>query len=287
MRRSDLLRPEAPWTRWLWTEHDMTRTWVALVALLAGAPPGDAAIPGCNLACQWPSTGEIGPMRRTAEHAAKNYGIRPSGLKPGYPKDRACSPLTSLYASWIDVDGTRRDEIHSGVDGGRLGEAILAPAPGRVRRAWVADWGQGREGALLIVHTRRDLNLETGPDFYYSAFYHLRYGDLRNLKEGDPIARGQHLANVFRPGGKARFLPEVHLEVYEVGDDAALTWGVTKEGTEYFDNPTYQLVDPLHMLSLEVPPNARREVLIQPFDPQRDFGAFKGFTYFLPCRGRY
>lgn len=262
----------------------MTRRWLALAAVLAGTPPSDAAISDCKLSCQGVAIEEIGTMpRKIAEHGSHDYGIKPTGLKPRYPNDRACSPLTSLYGSWIDVDGTRRDEIHSGVDGGRLGDSILAPAPGRARRVWVADWGQGREGALLIVHTRQDLNLDAGPDFYYSAFYHLRYGDVRNLKEGEPIARGQHLANVFRPGGKARYLPEVHLEVYEVGDDEQITWGTTRRGTEYFENPTYRLVDPLHMLSLEVRPTARLEVAIQPFDPHRDYGAFKGFTYFLPC----
>lgn len=265
----------------------MTRRLLAAAALLASTSLCDAAMSACKLSCQGFAIEEIGTMpRKIAERGAHDYGIKPTGLKPQYPKDRACSPLTSLYASWIDVDGTRRDEIHSGVDGGRLGEPVLAPAPGTVRRVWVADWGQGHEGALLIVHTRQDLNLESGPKFYYSAFYHLRYGDVRNLKEGDPIARGQHLANVFRPGGKARYLPEVHLEVYEVGDDKATTWGTTRRGTDYFENPTYQLVDPLHMLSLEVRPTARRDVMIQPYDPQRDYSGFKGFSYFLPCEPR-
>jgi murein DD-endopeptidase MepM/ murein hydrolase activator NlpD len=256
--------------------------WLVLAALLAGAPPSAAAIAECKLACRQLAVEGAGPtMQSTVKRRSNPYGIKPTGLKPKYPN--GCSPLTSLYATWLDVDGTRRDELHSGVDGGRLGEPILAPAPGKVRRAWVADWGQGHEGALLIVHTREDLNLDAGPAFYYSAFYHLRHGDIKNLQEGDPIARGQHLANVFRPGGKSKYLPEVHLEVYEVGDDAALTWGVTERGTEYFDNPTYKLVDPLHLLSLEVRPTARHEVLIQPFDPQRDYRTFKGFTYFLPC----
>jgi hypothetical protein len=148
------------------------------------------------------------------------------------------------------------------------------------------EWGQGHEGALLIEHTREDLNLSAGPKFYYSEFDHLKYDDISGMNEGQRIARGQRFANVFRPGGESRYLPEVHLEVYEVGDDKALTWSVSGRGTEYFKNPTARLIDPLYLLSLAVRPNSRLEVPIQPFEPQRDYSAFKGFTYFLPCRKR-
>jgi hypothetical protein len=220
------------------------------------------------------------------EHALKGYDIAPTGLRPKYPSDQVCSPLTSLYASWIDVDGTRRDEAHSGVDGGRLRDDVLAPAPGTIRRVWIADWGQGREGALLIVHTLEALNLTAGSKFYYAAFYHLNYRDVEGLQQGQRIARGERIARVWRPGGKSKYLPEVHLETYEVEEDAALTWGVSKRGTEYFENPTYRLIDPLYLLSLDVRPTPQREALVQPFDPERDYSAFKGFTYFLPCRKR-
>jgi hypothetical protein len=256
----------------------MAPRWIALAALLIVAATTSA------FAESEEETDTVASDQ--ADRPLKGYGITPTRLKPRYPRSYACSPLTSLYASWIDVDGTRRDEIHSGVDGGRLGEAILAPAPATVRRAWIADWGQGPEGALLLVHTAADLNLTTGPKFYYSAFYHLRYDDIRGLKEGQRIARGQRLAGVFRPGGQAQFLPEVHLEVYEVDDDEEITWSVSKRGTEYFENPTYRLIDPLYLLSLEVRPNRRREVPIQPFVRGRDYSDFKGFTYFLPCSKR-
>jgi hypothetical protein len=220
------------------------------------------------------------------ERALKGYDITPTGLTPEYPAGYACSPLTSLYASWTDVDGTRRDEIHSGVDGGRLHEDVLAPAPGTVRRVWIADWGQGREGALLIVHTRAELNLTAGANFYYAAYYHLNFHDIEHLQGGQRIARGERIAQVSRPGGKSKYLPEVHLETYEVDDDAALAWSVSKRGTEYFENPSYRLIDPLYLLSLEVRPTPEGEVLVQPFERGRDYSAFKGFTYFLPCRRR-
>ena len=228
--------------------------------------------------------GEIERPADVMEDSIKGYGITPTGLEPEYPKGYACSPLTSLYASMIDVDRTRRDEIHSGVDGGRLGDVVLAPAPGTVRRVWVADWGQGREGALLIAHSREDLELNTGVASYYAEFDHLRYEEISGLKEGQRIARGERIATVFRPGGNRKYLPEVHLEVYEVGDEGALTWRTGEHGTEYFENATSRLIDPLYMLSLEVRPTAQRKVPIQPFEPHRDYSAFKGYTYFLPCR---
>ena len=59
-----------------------------------------------------------------------------------------------------------------------------------------------------------------------------------------------------------------------------------KRGTEYFENPTSRLIDPLYLLSLEVRPSQRLEALITPFEPLRNYSVFKGFTYFLPCRKR-
>jgi len=214
---------------------------------------------------------------------AKNYGISPTGLSPAYPEKYACSPLTSLYASWIDVDGTKREEIHSGVDGGRLGDEIFAPGPGVVRASWEADWGWGKEGAMLVRHSRSGLNLRGGPAYYYSAFYHMRIEDTRAFKEGDPISRGQVLGTVSRPGGKLRYLPEVHWEVYEVADDGALTWGLNERGAPFWTNASAKLVDPLHMLALHRPPDEDGMVLIEPFVSGRSYASFRGFTYILPC----
>jgi murein DD-endopeptidase MepM/ murein hydrolase activator NlpD len=218
------------------------------------------------------------------ENSLRGYDLASTGLQPSYPKDYDCPPLTSLYASWIDVDGTRRKERHSGLDGGRLGDPILAPAPAMVRRVWVADWGEGHEGAVLLLHTREDLNLTHGPNFYYSEFDHLKYGDVSNLKGGQRVERGERIGNVFRPGGKTIYLPEVHFEVYEVDDDKALEWRVNTRGTEFFVNPKSRLIDPLYLLSLEVRPNRNLEAPIQPFETKRDYSGFKGFTYFLECR---
>ena len=216
----------------------------------------------------------------------KGYDISPTGLRPTYPSNYKCSPLTSLYASWIDVDGARRDEVHSGIDGGRLGEPVLAPAPGTVRAVWKANWQWGDEGALLIRHKREDLNLDKGPPFYYSAFYHLKYDDVKTYKAGQRIKRGQTLAKVFRPGGKSMYLPEVHLEVYEVWDDDALTWNINKYGAPDWDNHTGKLIDPLYLMALHAPPSDDVHVEVKPFDQDFDFNDFAGFSYILPCRKR-
>ncbi len=129
-------------------------------------------------------------------------------MTPDYPLDRDCSPLTSLFSSWDDVDGTKRSEPHSGVDGGRLGDAILAPAPGVVIAVWRADWGWGLEGALMIRHSREDLGLTGGPDTYYSEFDHLRYDEIRNIRDrqtrearraaGDRLPARRRSANICR-----------------------------------------------------------------------------------------
>lgn len=225
------------------------------------------------------------PMTSRAQSLRqKGYGITRSGLIPRYPESHACSPLTSLYASWKDVDGSGREERHSGVDGGRLGEEILAPGPGVIKAVWQANWGWGREGALLIRHSREDLNLSDGPPFYYSAFYHLRYEEVRTLKAGQRIKRGQMLARVFRPGGKSSYLPEVHWEVYEVDDDDAIEWGENEHGARYWDSEASRLIDPLYLLSRNRPPVDNHFVTIEPFAAATDYSEFRGFTYILPCR---
>lgn len=223
---------------------------------------------------------------RTGKNALKGYGIAETGLRPRYPAGHACSPLTSLYASWKDVDGSTRDEVHSGVDGGRLGETILAPGPAVVRAVWIADWGWGPEGALLLRHSADDLGLDEGVEDYYSAFYHLKQEEVGRYKVGQRIERGQPLAHVGRPGGRPIYLPEVHWEVYEVGDDDATKWHENEHGREYWTNRTSKLVDPLYMMSREAGTLDGSDVLIEPFRSGKDYRDYKGFTYILPCTKR-
>jgi murein DD-endopeptidase MepM/ murein hydrolase activator NlpD len=202
---------------------------------------------------------------------------------PQYPSNKDCSPLTSLYSSWADVDGTKRSGPHSGVDGGRLGDPVLAPAAGVVIAVWQANWGWGQEGALLIAHSRTDVGLQDGPAQYYSEFAHLRYDEIRSIAVGKQVKRGERLATVFRPGGKAKYLPEVHWEVWSIDDDTATRWAVNKFGGRYWRNKTGHLIDPLYMLSLNAPARTDGIVEIPVFEPGRDY---RGFTYILPCFAR-
>jgi murein DD-endopeptidase MepM/ murein hydrolase activator NlpD len=230
--------------------------------------------------------GGLAMKARANDRDLKGYGMTKTGLTPIYAEGFVCSPLTSLYASWVDVDGSRRGEAHSGVDGGRLGEALLAPAPGNVVAAWKADWGWGDEGALLIQHSREQLNLRDGAPSYYSAFYHLRFEDVEGFQAGQAIARGQQLANVFRPGGKKRYLPEVHWEVWEISDPETMRWIENKHGRPDWVNKTAMLIDPLYLLSREMPPSADKDVLMTPFEAGKDYRTFRGFTYILRCERR-
>ena len=215
----------------------------------------------------------------------KGYDISKTGLTPRYPSNSSCSPLTSFYASWDDVDGTRRDEPHSGVDGGRLGDPILSPAPGHVVALWQANWGWGEEQALLFKHTKQELKLGGQQTLVYlSEFDHLNLNEPINLAPGEPIGRGQKLATVFRPGGQNAYLPEVHWEVWEAAANSTLTWHQNKFGGRYWTDPSARLVDPLYMMSLNDTLRDDLNVDIHPYNPESDYSRFVGFTYILPCR---
>jgi hypothetical protein len=226
----------------------------------------------------------VTPTRSQEFRFSKGLDIRKTGLLPRYSANLSCSPLTSFYASWDDVDGSRRDEAHSGVDGGRLGDPIFAPAAATIKAAWKANWGWGEEGALLLRHTKQDLGLSDGPDYYYSEFDHLNYDEVRDVSEGSPVTRGEQLATVFRPGGKKRYLPEVHWEVWQIDNDSATTWSTNKYKGRFWLNKTGHLLDPLYLLSQNRTPSEDGSVDIRSLDEAGDLTGFKGFTYILPCR---
>jgi murein DD-endopeptidase MepM/ murein hydrolase activator NlpD len=228
--------------------------------------------------------GTPGKAFSQADSPRKGLDIKKTALIPRYPVELVCPPLTSFYASWDDVDGTKREEPHSGVDVGRLGDDILAPAPGVVIAVWKANWGWGEEGALLIRHSREDVGLATGPKFYFSEFDHLRYDEIRVLREGVRIERGTPLGTVFRPGGKSRYLPEVHWEVWQVEDEDATRWSSNEFGARYWTNKTAHLVDPLYMLSLNGVGSEDGSVDIPVFAGDTSYDGFRGFTYIFSCR---
>lgn len=215
----------------------------------------------------------------------KGYDTTKTGLTPRYPQNMSCSPLTSFYASWDDVDGTRRDKAHPGVDGGRLGDAILAPASGHVAALWQANWGWGEEQALLLKYTAQELNLEGHPDLvYYSEFDHLNLHEKIPLSANDKVARGERLASVFRPGGDQNYLPETHWEVWEANAASQPTWHKNKFGGLYWLIQSARLIDPLYMLSLNTVVHDDLNVDITSYQENVDYSKFVGFTYILPCR---
>src|SRR5690242_12829370 len=108
------------------------------------------------------------------------------------------------------------------------GRRNSAPAPGVAIAAWKANWGWGEEGALLIRHTREELGLTHGARYSFSEFDHLRYDAVGAYGKGKVVKRGDVLGTVFRPGGKARYFPEVHWEVWEVEDDTEMSWPINK-----------------------------------------------------------
>ncbi len=215
-----------------------------------------------------------------------SFGVARPGpqhmLVPAYPDDLSCSKLTSLFGSWTDIDGSRRKKAHTGVDGGQLGEWILAPADGTIKAVWRANWGWGPEGALLIRHTRSDVNLKRGPPFYYSEFDHMDYSEIKRFKVGDRIKRGQRLARVNRPGGKRRFLPEVHWEVWEVWRDR-LRWTPNRYGAPSWINARVRLINPLSMLGPSLKASHSSLVHIRPHTACTPKAPCRGFTYILPC----
>ena len=225
----------------------------------------------------------VGRPAAQPDFSSESTDMKSTGLIPRYPAGRRCSPLTSLYMSLIDVDGSKRDEPHTGVDGGRLRDPIFAPADGVVIAVWEADWGSGMEGALLIRHSKSDLGLQDGVEQYYSEFNHMRYAEIRSIAVGTKVKRGDWLGRVFWPGGDRRHPPEVHWEVWAIPDEAATTWEENDTGEKYWVNEAGRLLDPLYMLSLNASPGADGIVDIPAFDRRQDYSQFRGFTYILPC----
>jgi murein DD-endopeptidase MepM/ murein hydrolase activator NlpD len=150
---------------------------------------------------------------------------------------------------------------------------------------WEADWQWGREGALLLVHTAADLNMKDGAPLYYSIYDHLKWSEIKHLKVGQKVERGEKLARVYRPGGKKEFLPEVHWEVWEARHDE-IEWVVNRHGGREWRNGSARLIDPLYMLGAHSPPSDGRSVKIVPFEKKADYSDFRGFTYIFRCRKR-
>jgi len=210
-------------------------------------------------------------------------GIPHGGLHPAFPPGYSCPPITSYFASWLDVDGSRRDEVHEGIDLGNWGDVILAPADGTVMAVWATDVGYGPEWNLLISHTAADMGLE-GDTVYLSEFDHLG-ADVSALQAGQQLARGQKIATVQVPGGVRSYIPETHWETYRLpaarmGETYWADNGLDRGFLTWF-NPYAELTDPLSLMALHQ--ESRKNAKIIAYDATRSFQGFAGFTYPLAC----
>ncbi len=222
----------------------------------------------------------------SVEFELKGYDTYPSGLIPVYPSDRQCPQLSSLYASWEDVDGSRREKRHVGVDGGDFGDEILAPADGTLIAIWKRNRDLGGDWSILITHSPDDLNIKNKGFVYYSEFDHLRFEQLSHLNLNQHISRGQRIAFVDRPGGNPAYLPEVHWEVYEVPetDKDALVWKVEEKGDVVWWNYSARLIDPLYFMPRKKKKDGHSLAHITPYSKDQNYSSFAGFTYILGCR---
>ena len=210
-------------------------------------------------------------------------GIPQGGLHPVFPKGFTCPPITSYYASWLDVDGTRREDVHEGIDLGNWGDAILAPADGTVVAVWATDVSYGPEWNLLISHKAAEMGLD-GDMVYFSEFDHLG-ADVSALHAGQTLERGQKIASVQVPGGVRSYIPETHWETYRlpasrVGETYWADNGLERGFLTWF-NPYAVVVDPLSLMALHQ--EDRKKANIIAYDVARNFDNFVGFTYPLAC----
>lgn len=220
-------------------------------------------------------------MENTNQLATTTY------LIPRYPKDSVCPALTSLFGESIDPNGNTLSELQSGIEGGRSGDVIIAPADGVVAGMWQTNLGWGLEWSILIRHTADDLNLSDKSTIYYSEFSHFRKIDIDHLELNMPLKRGQNIGKVASRGGNPNLPPKVHWAVYEVSDTKNSTdkWTKNEFGSDVWQNDKARLINPLFMMSLHHGENNPTDVRIVPFKKDYDYSQFKGFSYFFECKG--
>lgn len=219
--------------------------------------------------------------------SSRNQHVSSTGYFPRYPRDSICPTLTSLHGSSANVDGSKRENPHVGVTGGRMGDAVIAPADGHVIAIWETNFGWGIEWNVLIQHAAADLNLSDEKSIFYSEFSHFYKKDLQHLRVDQAITRGQPIGRVHFPGGNPKYHAEVHWEVYEVPDIASskIIWIKNESGFDIWQNNKARPVDPLYMLSLHQGISSAGEVRIVPFTTGNDYSEFKGFSYIFECKG--
>lgn len=208
-------------------------------------------------------------------------GIPAGGLHAAFPSNYHCPPITSYFGSMLDVDGSEREEVHTGVDLGNWGDAIIAPADGHVVSVRQTDEGNGPEWTVLFIHTAAEMGL-SGSFVIYSEFYHLDDA-VSHLQRGQAVRRGDKVAIVRVPGGNQNYLPETHWDTYRVPESrvADTYWYDVGGGVLSWSNDAEVLVNPLALMPTIKAPDKRSEIV--PFDASHNYDGFAGFTYPLVC----
>lgn len=214
----------------------------------------------------------------------RGYGGTPTGLRPVYPDYADCPPITSHYGSTFDLDGTRRQRSHEGIDAGTFGTPVLAPAPGTIVQIWQRATDDGTDYSVLIVHSAEDLGLADNSVSYLSEFDHLAKKDVSNIRKNQRVARGDQIGVVRHPFSNPEFAPEVHWEVYEIETQqlARTQWTKQTSGASSWWNQGATLIDPLYLFARSNAELETGNVKISPY--MAGEGAdHVGFTYHLRC----
>lgn len=188
--------------------------------------------------------GDSGPLGiRAPRDVQERAGLIETGLQPVYPREAACPPIASHFASSTRYDGSsRRGEAnngtHNGIDISAAEETpLLAIADGVVifkREAGMM------AGIQIFLQHRPD---ETGlPVWLYSKYQHL--GQVSPLQVGERVKAGQVIGVSGKTGtvgghyGRSGY-PHLHLSLYA---GASAEYAVTLGGALPVDG---KFVDPL------------------------------------------
>jgi murein DD-endopeptidase MepM/ murein hydrolase activator NlpD len=190
-----------------------------------------------------------------------------------------CAEIKSWHGDQIDMDGTRRDQMHRGLDiVAPLGTPVIAAAPGKV----IYKDKQGPGGNSLMVWHGQDVH-GNHTISYHSHFDEFKVGNDAIVKRGDVIGTlGATGSNMPRSG-----TPHLHFEVLIYPDAEFKYWftgflrGFTTVSPNYFSYPIAQVTGS----KINVP------VHYPVFVKTLDYGdgdwinknIFTGFTFPLGC----
>jgi murein DD-endopeptidase MepM/ murein hydrolase activator NlpD len=200
--------------------------------------------------------------------SSRQRGIQPSGLLPVFPKNAACTPIASPYASAARYDGSQRPRtrfggLHGGIDL-TLNEAtpLLAIATSKVIASGIG--GQAEGIYIWLQHAPKDTGL---PFWVYSKYQHLlelprhAIGDF--LKIGDIVGLSGKTGTV---GGHYGYQGYAHLHLTTFTGSSSR---YEKEGTRIVAEGA-RMIDPIAIFAqgltktedIEQLPDSRKQVAI-------------------------